>query len=59
MSHAVNDEILETLYEEVVAAWIANLSCFYEWLGRPITEDDLYTEGVEAEVMRRFEALSM
>ena len=56
MSHPVNDEILETLYEEVVAAWIADLTPFYEWLGRPLTEDDLYTEGVESEVMRRFEA---
>ena len=59
MSHPVNDEILETLYEEVVAAWIADLQPFYEWLGRPLTENDLYTEGVEAEVMKRFEALSM
>ena len=58
MSHPVNDEILETLHEEVVSEWIEDLSCFYEWLGRPITEDDLYTEGVEAEVMRRFEAMS-
>ena len=59
MSHPVNDEILETLYEEVVSEWINDLSCFYEWLGRPLTEDDLYTRGVEAEVMRRFEAMSM
>ena len=58
MSHPVNDEILETLYEEVVSEWINDLSCFYEWLGRPLTEDDLYTRGVEAEVMRRFEAMS-
>ena len=46
MSHPVNDEILETLYEEVVSEWINDLSCFYEWLGRPLTEDDLYTRGV-------------
>ena len=59
MSHPVNDEILETLHEEVVSEWINDLSCFYEWLGRPLTEDDLYTRGVEAEVMKRFEALSM
>ena len=59
MSHPVNDEILETLHEEVVSEWIEDLSCFYEWLGRPLTEDDLYTRGVEAEVMKRFEALSM
>ena len=59
MSHPVNDEILETLYEEVVSEWINDLSCFYEWLGRPLTEDDLYTRGVEAEVMKRFEAMSM
>ena len=59
MSHPVNDEILETLYEEVVAAWLAALTPFYEWLGRPLTEDDLYTKAVEAEVMKRFEALSM
>ncbi len=59
MSHPVNDEILENLYDEVVAEWIKDLSCFYEWLGRPLTEDDLYTEGVEAEVMKRFEAMSM
>ena len=58
MSHAVNDEILETLHEEVVAEWIESLSCFYEFLGRPLTEDDLYTRGVEAEVMKRFEAMS-
>ena len=58
MSHAVNDEILETLHEEVVSEWINDLSCFYEWLGRPLTEDDLYTRGVEAEVMKRFEAMS-
>ena len=59
MSHPDNDEILETLHEEVVSEWINDLSCFYEWLGRPLTEDDLYTRGVEAEVMKRFEALSM
>ena len=59
MSHPVNDEILETLYDEVVAEWIEDLSCFYEWLGRPLTADDLYTRGVEAEVMRRFEAMSI
>ena len=59
MSHPVNDEILETLYEEVVSEWINDLSCFYEWLGRPLTEDDLYTRGVEAEVMKRFEAMSI
>ncbi len=59
MSHPVNDEILETLYEEVVAEWIEDLSCFYKWLGRPLTEDDLYTRGVEAEVMKRFEDMSM
>ena len=59
MSHPVNDEILETLHEEVVSEWINDLSCFYEWLGRPLTEDDLYTRGVEAEVMKRFEAMSM
>ena len=58
MSHAVNDEILENLYEEVVAAWIADLQPFYEWLGRPLTADDLYTKGVEAEVMKRFEELN-
>ena len=38
MSHPVNDEIPETLYEEVVSEWINDLSCFYEWLGRPLTE---------------------
>ncbi len=59
MSHAVNDEILETLYDEVVAAWIADLTPFYEWLGRPLTADDLYTEGFEAEVMKRFEDMGM
>ena len=58
MSHALNDEILENLYEEVVAAWIADLQPFYEWLGRPLTADDLYTKGVEAEVMKRFEELN-
>ena len=57
MSHPVNDEILENLYDEVVAAWIADLTPFYEWLGRPLTEADLYTEGVEAEVMKRFEEM--
>ena len=59
MSHAVNDEILENLYEEVIAEWIKDLTPFYGWLGRPLTENDLYTEGVEAEVMKRFEAMSI
>ncbi len=59
MSHAVNDEILENLYEEVIAEWIKDLTPFYGWLGRPLTENDLYTRGVEAEVMKRFEAMSM
>ena len=59
MSHAVNDEILETLHEEVVTEWIDSLSCFAEVIGRPIEEDDLHEAGVEAEVMKRFEAMSM
>jgi len=58
MSHAVNDEILETLHEEVVTEWIESLSCFAEVIGRPIEEEDLYEAGVEAEVMKRFEAMS-
>ena len=59
MSHPVNDEILERLYDEVVAEWIEDLSCFYEWLGRPLTANDLYTKGVEAEVMKRFEEIGL
>jgi len=59
MSHSVNDEILETLHEEVVTEWIDSLSCFAEVIGRPIKEDDLHEAGVEAEVMKRFEAMSM
>jgi len=58
MSHPVNDEILETLYEEVVAAWIADLTPFYEWLGRPLTADDLPAKAVEDEVMLKFEMMS-
>ena len=48
MSHPVNDEILETLYEEVDAEY-------------PIDKiyPNLRDAVVEAEVMRRFEALSM
>ena len=45
MSHAVNDEILERLYDEVVTEW-GEARC-------------LYTESVEAEVMRRFEDMGM
>ena len=59
MSHAVNDEILERLYEEVVTEMIDGLSFVAEILNRPVTENDLYEPTVEAEVMRRFEALSM
>ena len=58
MSHAVNDEILETLYDEVVAEWIADNWRFAKCIGRPLTEDDLHAAGVEAEVMRRFEELN-
>ena len=59
MSHPVNDEILETIYEEVIAEWIKDLTPFYSWLGRPLNENDLYGRGVEAEVMKRFEDMSM
>ena len=59
MSHAVNTEILESLHEEVVSEWIANNWRFAKCIGRPLTEDDLHTAGVEAEVMKRFEAMSM
>ena len=58
MSHAVNDEILENLYEEVVNEMIDGLSFVAEILNRPVTENDLYEPSVEAEVMRRFEAMS-
>ena len=48
MSHPVNDEILETLYEEVNSEY-------------PIDKiyPNLRDAVVEAEVMRRFEAMSM
>ena len=59
MSHAVNDEILERLYEEVVTEMIDGLSFVAEILNRPVTENDLYEPTVEAEVMKRFEAMSM
>jgi hypothetical protein len=58
MSHAVNDEILENLYEEVVNEMIDGLSFVAEILNRPVTEADLYEPSVEAEVMKRFEAMS-
>jgi len=58
MSHAVNDEILETLYEEVVTEMIDGLSFVAEILNRPVTEADLYEPTVESEVMKRFEAMS-
>ena len=59
MSHAVNDEILERLYEEVVTEMIDGLSFVAEILNRPVTENDLYEPTVEAEVMKRFENMSM
>ena len=59
MSHAVNDELLETLHEEVTTEWINDLSFVAEILNRPLTEDDLYQEGLYNEVMKRFEAMSM
>ena len=59
MSHAVNDEILETLYEEVVTEMIDGLSFVAEILNRPVTEADLYEPTVESEVMKRFEDMSM
>ena len=59
MSHAVNDEILERLYEEVVTEMIDGLSFVAEILNRPVTENDLYEPTVEAEVMKRFEDMSM
>lgn len=58
MSHAVNDELLETLHEEVTTEWINDLSFVAEILNRPLTEDDLYQEGLYNEVMKRFEAMS-
>jgi len=58
MSHPANTELLETLYEEVTTEWINDLSFVAEILNRPLTEDDLYTQGVEAEVYKRFEAMS-
>ena len=58
MSHPANTELLETLYEEVTTEWINDLSFVAEILNRPLTEDDLCTQGVEAEVYKRFEAMS-
>ena len=58
MSHAANTELLETLYEEVTTEWINDLSFVAEILNRPVTEDDLYQEGLYTEVMKRFEAMS-
>ena len=59
MSHAVNTEILESLHEEVVSEWIADNWRFAKCIGRPLTEDDLHTAGVEAEVMKRFEEIGL
>ena len=59
MSHPANTELLETLHEEVTTEWINDLSFVAEILNRPLTEDDLYQEGLYNEVMKRFEAMSM
>ena len=51
MSHPVNDEILENLYEELVEEFGSNTHAtpLHTW-----TDNQ-----VEAEVMKRFEAMSM
>ena len=55
MSHPINDQILERLHEEVVAEWMEILSEGSKIIGKPVVQDDLFNQSVEAEVRKRFE----
>ena len=54
MSHPINDQILERLHEEVVAEWMEILSEGAKIIGKPVVQDDLFNQSVEAEVRKRF-----
>ena len=54
MSHPINDEILERLYEEEIQGSLENL----EKLGfKDIKESDLDQDSIKKAVMKRFEEL--
>ena len=61
MSHPVNDEILERLYEEVTEEWLEDIrKLSYTKYGKsyvPVASD-LDQDEVETEVRKRFEELS-
>ena len=57
MSHPVNDEIFERLYEEVTEEWLENIrKNSYTKYGKPYipVESDLDQDEVKEEVMKRF-----
>ena len=57
MSHPVNDEILERLYEEVTEEWLKNIrKRSYTKYGKPYipVDSDLDQDEVKEEVMKRF-----
>ena len=57
MSHPVNDEILERLYEEVTEEWLENIrKNSYTKYGKPYipVDSDLDQDEVKEEVMKRF-----
>ena len=57
MSHPVNDEILERLYEEVTEEWLENIrKNSYTKYRKPYiqVDSDLDQDEVKEEVMKRF-----
>ena len=55
MEDLINEEILERLHEEVVAEWMEILSEGAKIIGKPVQQDDVFKQCVEAEVRKRFE----